>query len=442
MAKVLHTSDWHIDRFTGRASRAADHEAVLAEICAITKAEQPDLVVNSGDLFQGVRPSTEGMRLAFDVLQEMATVCPVVVVCGNHDSAALFELFAQICDVSSRITFVARVRLPSEGGILDFSARGGKERIRVAPLPFIHANRVVGERAFGQSTDWTTAYAAYVSKLERLLGAGLQAGGDAKRDVPLFAAHLHVAGAQWSGSERPVHISEAYGLEPETVPKVAYAAFGHLHKPQALPGGVVGRFCGSPLQMDFGELGEEKGVVMIEAHPGQAAEVRIVPLMHGRRLRRLSGDLESVRQQATTVQDEIVRVVVQTETHTPQLSEMVAAMMPRATIMEVVEESADRRLAILDDTGPAASGDEPHFSELFAEFLREEGTRGAKADLVLHTFHELIAGVEEETRVEFPEEAALGDCCALADGQAHQHVREKQSSADPATDRPATEAVA
>ena len=78
------------------------------------------------------------------------------MVAGNHDSPALLEAldFAVSAfgapagpDGVPRLRFIARPRLPGDGGILDYPARGGEQRIRLAALPFIHQNRFLDEFA-------------------------------------------------------------------------------------------------------------------------------------------------------------------------------------------------------------------------------------------------------------------------------------------------------
>ena len=115
-------------------------------------------------------------------------------------------------------------------------ARG--ETVRLAPLPFVHPNATLD--AFGvEPGKWARTYADQVRVIQDALGAGLLKGYDGARDVLLFSAHLHVGGATFSKSERPLHVSDAFATHVESLPPVAYAAFGHIHKPQALPGGKM-----------------------------------------------------------------------------------------------------------------------------------------------------------------------------------------------------------
>ena len=82
-----------------------------------------------------------------------------------------------------------------------------------------------------------------------------------------------------SGSERKVQVGENYATHLDHLPAVTYAAFGHIHKPQDLPGSVVtGCYAGSPIQLDFGELDEAKRIVLVDARPGHPPEIQSLPL--------------------------------------------------------------------------------------------------------------------------------------------------------------------
>jgi len=122
--------------------------------------------------------------------------------------------------------------------------------IRLAPLPFVHASRMLD--GFEEPGTWSAVYADRVHPVEQVLARGLLDGFDNRRDLAIFAAHLYVGGAVLSGSERRVQVGDSYAIHLDHLPPVTYAAFGHIHKPQDLPGGVVsGCYAGSPIQLDF-----------------------------------------------------------------------------------------------------------------------------------------------------------------------------------------------
>lgn len=390
--RLLHVSDWHIGRQTYRCSRVPDHEAALAEIVELAREARPHLVLHTGDVFDGFRPGYAEMAFAVEALEELAALAPVVVIAGNHDSPALFRLFDRLQGADPRIRFVDRVRPPAHGGVLDLPGADG-EGVRIAFLPFVHANRMVDR--FEDASTWTATYSERIQRIEEELERGLAAGYDPSRHVLLFAAHLYVSGARYSGSERPVHVSEAYATRLRRLPNVAYAAFGHIHLPQPLPRRVTGRYAGSPIPLDFGEEREQKEVVLVDAEPGAPAVVTPIQLEGGRPLRTIVGTLDEVRAAAPTVGDALCRVTVCTDEPVPDLAALVAELLPGATVVEVNEDCAATRLEVVEATVTEADA-EPGFRELFREYLAERGTGGAQANRVLHAFETLVQAVETE----------------------------------------------
>lgn len=402
--RLLHVSDWHLGRVTYNASRVPDHEQVIQEIIDIARDFRPHLICHTGDLFDGVRPPYPELARGVDALQALAGIAPVSVVCGNHDSPALFKLFAALLGDNSRIRFVDRARLPSDGGILEFAGEND-EAIRLAPLPFVHANRLV--EYFEDPATWMATYADRVHVIEEALGRGLADGYDPSRHVLLFAAHLFVSGAVFSRSERPLHITDAYASRLERIPQVSYAAFGHIHRPQALPGSLLtGRYAGSPISLDFGEEGEDKVVVLVEAEPGRPASVMTHPLSGGRPLRRLDGTYEELQRIASSVGRSLCLVTVKTDIPMLNLEDRIRELLPEAVLLQVIEDCAARRLTVLH-SGDLPADAEPSFSEMFRSFLAEQGTREAEADSVMQTFETLIHAVEQDVEATFPEAAFL-----------------------------------
>lgn len=401
--KLLHLSDWHLGRETYNTSRAEDHDTVIREMLAYAREHKPDLIVHTGDLFDAVRPAYPEMARGVNALQELAVTAPVVVLCGNHDSPALFNLFGQLIGTGTPVSFVSRARPPAQGGVLSFPTAAG-EVIRLAPLPFVHANRMLD--GFEEPGTWAALYADRIHLVEQALAQGLLDGFDNRRDVGIFAAHLYVGNAALSGSERKIQVGENYATQLEHLPAVTYAAFGHIHKPQKLPGSLVdGCYAGSPIQLDFGELGEAKRIVLVEARPGQPPDIQSLPLSGGRQLWRFEGTMEELAAAAPSVGRVLALLTIHSPSAIADLRTRVQDLLPDAVVLDVYPVAADRQLGVTVATAP--SGSEPGIEELFRNYLAEQGTRGAAADRVLATFSKLLEAIEAEQEPVFPEEAAM-----------------------------------
>jgi exonuclease SbcD len=419
--RLLHVSDWHIGRILYSEPRAPDHDAVLAEIRGIAAHARPHLIVHTGDLFETARPAVEDMQRALAALQELAVIAPVVVVAGNHDSPALFRLFNSLLSPAGpgngrsappRILFVDKAR-SGPAGIVTYQVDTprGDQTLKLAPLPFVRDGLIVD--TMEDPATWLRSYAERVHAMEQALGAELGRGFDPDRDAAIFAAHLHVRGATFHGTERPIHVNDVYATFPQSIPAVSYAAFGHIHQPQPLPGGVPGRYAGSPIPLDFGEVDEVKTVVVVDVEPGQPARIEPVTLSAGRPLRQFTGTLDQLTASAAGWGAALSKLVVHTETPTPDLSDQIARLLPHAVLCSVTEICAGSTLAPIEEPS-GETPPEPQLPELFREFLATTVTTGVAAERVAAEFTGLLQAVADERPPPRPEQRLVEDLLDLA----------------------------
>ncbi len=323
--KVLHTSDWHVGKRIGRYDRSEEYRSVIDEVVGVADEEGVDLVLHSGDLFDRALPPVEALDIAFDGLDRLAAGGrrPVVVIAGNHDSPGFFEALAPFLRRTG-IHLVGDIRRPDAGGVLDLTTSSG--RAVVSCFPFLREGR-----AFHAWEPVDEHYKKYGERLRVIAEAYAThaaevAGTDA---VTFLVAHFLVGGAKVHGhgaprGERELHLGEAYAATPEAIPPgPQYVAMGHIHAPQKVPGArVPAEYAGSLLELDFGEAGEKKRVVLVDVEPGLPAKVRSRPLAAGRRLVRASGEWGDL-----IVRDDLreayLDLVVQTAGPDPTLAERV-----------------------------------------------------------------------------------------------------------------------
>ncbi len=290
--RVLHTSDWHVGKRIGRYDRSDEYRAVIDEVVAIAEAEDVDLVLHSGDLFDRPLPPVEALDIGLDGLVRLTGdgSRPVVAIAGNHDSPGLFEALAPFVRRHG-IHLVGEIKRPEAGAVVELSTRAG--RAVVSCFPFLREGR-----AFHAWEEVAEHYKKYADRLRMISEAYSRhatsvAGTDA---VTFLLAHFLVGGAKVHGhgaprGERELHMGEAYAATSDAIPPgPQYVALGHIHAPQPVPGAkVAAQYAGSLLELDFGEAGEQKRVVIVDVEPNLPASVRSVSLTAGRRLVRASG---------------------------------------------------------------------------------------------------------------------------------------------------------
>lgn len=295
--RILHTSDWHIGKKIGRFDRLDEYQEVIDEVAGVAEREQVDLVVHSGDVFDRPVPPMKALGLGLQGLVRLTDggSRPVAAIAGNHDSPALFEILAEFM-AARNVHLVGDVNPPDAGGVLELDTPGG--RAVVSCFPFLREGR-----AFDAWTPPGEQYKKYADRLGSIArayaeSADRKAGGGA---VTVLTAHFLVGGAKVHGhgaprGERALHMGEVYAADPQAIPAgPQYVALGHIHAPQRAPGAAApAEYAGSLLELDFGEAGEQKRVVVVDVEPGLPAQVRSIPLAGGRRLLRPAGTWEEI----------------------------------------------------------------------------------------------------------------------------------------------------
>lgn len=336
--RLVHTSDWHVGVTLGMIDRRTDLEAAADALVSLVKDVRPDLVLHTGDLFDHSRPAGEDVKFAADTLGRLAETAPILVLCGNHDGRATFAGFDRFCAIGPR-----RLRLLPQIDVRDPvltwpTADGG--RLRVVAVPYLPL-AAAGFRSIAEGTIAEGAYADRVRQVWAIAGAALDQDRG-PRDVNIAAAHLHVAGAILAKSEKAVHVGEDAATDTASLPPVSYAAFGHIHKPQRLPGSLVGRYAGSVIPIDFGEEGEPKGAVVVDAEPGRAARVEFVTLGAGRPLTTVTGALAELGQLMASHPGAILRVRVTDTERIEHLTDQVREHLALDAVLYNVKQPALR----------------------------------------------------------------------------------------------------
>jgi DNA repair protein SbcD/Mre11 len=376
--KMLHTSDWHVGKAIRGESRADEHRAVLGEIVGIAESEQVDLVIVAGDLFDSASPTAEAEEIVYRALLGLAGAgIPVAVIAGNHDNAKRLQAVAPLLELG-KVVLVAEPTRPEAGGVIELTTADGTE-VRLAMLPFVSKRGIVRAEQLMDHAAFEHAQ-VYAERLRLLVDHMCR--GFTDDTVNILAAHAFVLGAAAGGGERAAHLVEEYAITAQSFPaSIGYGALGHLHRPQRIPAGPPLHYCGSPLQLDFGEGdgGQAKQVNIVTIEPGVPADVRAVPLASGRRLRTVRGGLDDLLSMEVPP-DTWLRVIVQGATRAG-LAQRVRDVLGTGVVDVRVEDAGRSR----------ADGNADHQNrspyELFDAYLQREGVaddriRGLFAELL------------------------------------------------------------
>jgi exonuclease SbcD len=296
----------------------------------------------------------------------------VVVVAGNHDSPELFETLARFLSPFG-VYLVGKIKAPDAGGIITVATGSG--RAHIACFPFLRAAQTVDFMA--KVDSW---YGAYADRVRRVTERYAEALSDlaSDDDVTVLVAHFMVGGVKVrtgvARGERDLHMGEAYAATEQAVPTaVDYVAMGHIHAPQPVPGAPVpAHYAGSLLQLDFGEAGEVKRVVVVDVTAGVHASITSIPITRGRPLVQVSGPWSDITAR-TDLDDSYLDLTVSTDGPQPGLMDEARERFPH-----VVKVRADYERT--ETQGRGAIG--TPIDDLYAEYHAEAHGTAATDDLM------------------------------------------------------------
>jgi exonuclease SbcD len=290
--RVLHTSDWHVGRtFHGR-DLLGDQEAVLGGLADLVVAEQIDVVVLAGDLYDRAVPSGEAVQTCVRVLARIREAgAQLVVTSGNHDSAARVGAFADFAAAGGLHlrTQIARLHEPvvltDEHGPVAFYGIPYLE-----PDPARHALQACANVPGASSEIESRGHTAVLTEAMNRVRAELAERPQGTRSVVL--AHAFVTGGDSSDSERTIAVGGVEQVPGSVFDGVDYVALGHLHGPQRLADHL--RYSGSPLAYSFSEAAHRKSVWLVELDANGLAGVERRELPVPRRLAKVEGQLDDL----------------------------------------------------------------------------------------------------------------------------------------------------
>jgi DNA repair protein SbcD/Mre11 len=282
--KLLHTSDWHLGKALFGEKRYDEHEKFLDWLIGVIAAENIDLLIVSGDVFDTTTPSNRATELYYSFLcKTKSTSCKnVIITGGNHDSPSFLAAPGNL--LKHLNIFVVSEAGNPEDEIIEIKDEKGDTRMIVCAVPYLKDRNVrissPGETAADKERNLLAGIRKHYESVHSL-GKELKD----KLKVPLVSTgHLFTSGGTINQGDgvRELYIGTLARVEGSIFPEfIDYAALGHLHSAQSVAGRENIRYSGSPIPMGFGEASQEKKVVVAEISQSERniKEVTVPPFI-------------------------------------------------------------------------------------------------------------------------------------------------------------------
>ena len=275
--KFLHLADVHlgmenygrVDPSTGLHTRLKDFIKCFSFAIDIALEEKVDLVIFTGDAYKNSSPNpTHQREFASQAYRLSKAQIPVVMINGNHDNPVSFGKATSL-DIFDTLN-VTGIRTVTEPELLDIETKAGP--VQVFGLPWPTKNLFLSKEEYKDFTDEEITKeiqkraSEKIREFARIMKPGIPA---------IFAAHLAVAEATYSGSERSAIIGRdpVFSTQVLAQKEFDYVALGHIHKFQDLnlnnhPPVV---YPGSIERINFGEEKDDKGVCLVNIEKGKTS---------------------------------------------------------------------------------------------------------------------------------------------------------------------------
>ena len=277
--KLIHISDLHLGKRLIEQSFIEDQKYILNELIKCVKAEEAEVLLIAGDIYDRAVPSAEAVEL-FDAFLTELSECgiAVLIVAGNHDSAE---------------------RLAFAGGIMKH------RNIYISPVYNGKIETVTLQDEYGPIHFYLLPYLR-VSQIRRYHEEEINSSEEAFKlligELPLntkernvLIAHQFVTGAEQGGSEE-FSIGGVDAIPASLFDHFDYTALGHIHKPQTMLGKI--RYSGTPLKYSFSEVANQNGYSRVVLKEKGSLEVEHVPLVPLRQLKEIRGTFEELMHSA------------------------------------------------------------------------------------------------------------------------------------------------
>lgn len=301
--RLIHTSDWHLGHRLYGHARDEEHRRFLSFLLDLIVEEDADALVVAGDVFDSANPPAEAQRAYYQFLADCMRRrrdLDLVVIGGNHDSAARLDAPAQILR-RLNVHVVGGLRppeVPADGPALESAAddperaliplrQGDEIRAWLVAVPYLRPTDLPSAQQLG--LDEQALEAALESdelrlRAVRFVHDRLFQAARAKRapgQALVAAMHCFLVGGETStGSERLIQIGKVGTQAPwplDVVPDdVAYVALGHLHRAQRVGGREQVRYAGSPIPLSLSERDYEHQVLVVDLDGESLLQVRPV----------------------------------------------------------------------------------------------------------------------------------------------------------------------
>lgn len=275
--KIIHLADLHIGKRVNEFSMIDDQKYILNQILEIIDKEKPDAVIIAGDVYDKQVPSIEAVELLDSFISDISKrKTTTFIISGNHDSAERLAFGSSLMAMGK--IYISPVY---NGKISKYTLKDDFGSANFYLLPFVKPNHVKRFFPDEKIESYTDAIKVVVDNLKLDTS-----------EINILIAHQFVTGASRTESEE-ISVGGLDNVDASVFEDFDYVALGHIHRPQKIGTERI-RYCGTPLKYSFSEVNDTKSVSIIEINSKKDFNLRMIPLIPKRDMRKIRGTYEEL----------------------------------------------------------------------------------------------------------------------------------------------------
>lgn len=279
--KILHTADLHLGKKLNKAARLDEQCDVIKQLSEIADAEDVDVVLIAGDIFDTSVPTSDAERVFYRSILTLAERGrAVIALAGNHDDERRLCAAKPLADLQGIVLageldytalngetlsdptpppslfglfdaadYIQKQRIKIMGRYGGVTVEKGDEKVNIALVPYPAEARLSRWCKQDYNLD-------YVERVKQTLNTACEFFDG---NYNILCTHLFL-----SKSETADSLGGLVALPVNILPETAdYVALGHVHKHLRISKRPLAEYCGSPLQYAYDE-GRTKSVNIID----------------------------------------------------------------------------------------------------------------------------------------------------------------------------------
>jgi DNA repair exonuclease SbcCD nuclease subunit len=271
--RFIHTADLHIGgipaigKITQFGIREREYDLILAleRIKSVIIDESAEVLIVAGDIFHNCNPDSTSRTLWAKFLinlikMKYTSLREIYFVTGNHDcpnndiKSDALEVDGEYLNLSDTDL---KIFISSD---IEFIAHNGYDDLTIGMImvPYKDNKEYVREKVLA-------LYEKYENSVDKFILVG----------------HIEIKEAELGANDTKLKCGFSYTEDIFSHPKLAYAALGHIHKPQTFQNPnncAVICYSGSPISKDFNEASDGRIVIIGEINQNLKFSYHEVPI--------------------------------------------------------------------------------------------------------------------------------------------------------------------